>query len=477
MRLALITLNVIFLLLAACISSRNNSYPRLSNSSPTFIKTNADSFYVTGSNWRSPWGYAIGASDTVSPGTDGYKGGYMQLITKEDTAQFNYTSTPYRQHHIISVISPKDTTVCILRFNQHTAEYSDVYMKEHEGKVDFVIPETFELANIIWLLSANSKYATNLRKQGKYYEEVIEHFKPYQSHPIFNKLNSSEENYFENYYSFRENSVGFQFEGDSLIYQGPYFHVYGGFEKFGGLFRNLRPLIQDFAIQSNFRAFFKSHLPFYNELINRQRQLMSVGEMWSWLEREFPRKITSYKIVFSPLVGGSHSTQNFSFMGNRRDWFTEALMFTSGPEIVDENKLLNEKQKQGLLSGVVFTEIDHNYVNPVTRKYRNEVEEIFGNRELWCTKGGDADNYASGESVFNEYMTHALFCIYVLDSYDQETARFVINQREMLMMDRRHFIRFSQFNAKLTELYKNKAEKETVSDLYPKILDWAKGVE
>src|SRR5687768_8522965 len=225
MRLVLVTLNVIFLCLAACISPRKNSYPGLPDSSLSFIKTKADSFYVTGSNWRSPWGYAIGGSDTVSPGTDGYRGGYMQLITKEDTVQFNYTSTPYRQHHLISVISPKDTTVCILRFNQHTAEYSDLYMKEHEGKVDFVIPETFELANIIWLLSANSKYATNLPKQGKYYEEVIEYFKPYQSHPIFNKLKSPEEKYFENYYSFRENSVGFQFEGDSLVYRGPYFHV------------------------------------------------------------------------------------------------------------------------------------------------------------------------------------------------------------------------------------------------------------
>ena len=83
MRLALIAWNVIFLLLAACISSRNNSYPASSKSSPFFITTNADSFYVTGSNWKTPLGYAIGASDTVSPGTDGYKGGYMQLITKE----------------------------------------------------------------------------------------------------------------------------------------------------------------------------------------------------------------------------------------------------------------------------------------------------------------------------------------------------------------------------------------------------------
>ncbi|HET9486009.1 MAG TPA: hypothetical protein VFO54_01170, partial [Chryseosolibacter sp.] len=146
MKLATIS-SIVVLLLTTCSSTRKHFNPESSGSLPDFIKTAADSFYVTGRNWVRPFAFAVGERDTVSPGMDGYKGGYLQLITKEDTVQFNYTSTPFRQHHIVSVISSQDTTVCILRFNQHSAEYSDLYMKEHEGKVDFVIPETFELAN------------------------------------------------------------------------------------------------------------------------------------------------------------------------------------------------------------------------------------------------------------------------------------------------------------------------------------------
>ena len=126
-------------------------------------------------------------------------------------------------------------------------------------------------------------------------------------------------------------------------------------------------------------------------------------------------------------------------MGNRTEWFSEALMFTSGPEIVDLNQSFGEKQKEGLHSGIVFTEIDHNYVNPITSKYRDDVEKIFSNRTVWTKEGGDTDNYTTPESVFNEYMTHALFCLYVQEMYDRDLASFIIKSREELMTNRRHY--------------------------------------
>ena len=466
---------VTFLSSAACPSNSQNTV--LTSKYPQIIETKADSFYVSGPNWNDPFGYAIGESDTVSPGTDGFQGGYLHLITQEDTLQFNYTSTPYQEHHIISVISPQDTTVCLLRFNQHTSEYSAAYMEEHEGKVDFVIPEAFELANIIWALSPSGKQATNLRKEGDYYQKMMIYFEPYLEHAIFDKLQFPDSSYFQNYYSFRENSVCFQFKGDSLQYSGPYYHVYGDFEQFGGLFKELQPLVEDFAKQSNFRQFYQAHLSYYDQLIERQKQLMPVAGMWTWLEDEFPTKIDSYKVVFSPLIGATHSTQNFVFMGNRTEWFTEALMFTSGPEAVDRNDSLDEIEKEGLLSGIVFTEIDHNYVNPISYKYKDEIEKVFNDRTVWTEKGGDTDSYTTPELVFNEYMTHAVFCLYVQDKYDKDPASFIINSREDMMTEHRRYIKFPQFNEKLAELYRSKSENEKIADLYPKMIEWASKVK
>lgn len=448
------------------------------SSYPQVIETKADSFYVTGSNWgNSSFEYAIGESDTVSPGTDGYKGGFLQLITLEDTIQFDYTSTPYQQHHHISVISPQDTTLCILRFNQHTAEFTDLYMEENEGRVQFVIPEAFELANIIWSLSPSGKKASNLYKKGHYYQEITTYFKPHLDHPIFAKLEFADSVYYQNYYSFRENSVCFNFEGDSLVYSGPYYHVYGDLDRFGGLFKELQPMVEDFAKKSNYRQFYQAHLPYYDKLIERQKQLMPVEDMWAWIENEFPARISSYKVVFSPLIGATHSTQKFNFMGNRSEWFSEALMFTSGSEPIEENETLDEEKKKGLLSGIVFTEIDHNYVNPVSYKYKDEIEKVFSNRSLWIKEGGDTDLYTTPESVFNEYMTHALFCLYVQQKYDRDPASYIINSREDLMTSRRHYIKFPEFNKKLAELYRSKSANEKITDLYPRIIEWASNVK
>ena len=73
----------------------------------------------------------------------------------------------------------------------------------------------------------------------------------------------------------------------------------------------------------------------------------------------------------------------------------------------------------------------------------------------------------------NEYMTHAVFCLRVLDNYDKETADFVIDRRESLMINRRGFTRFKEFNRALIAL-REKNKGLTVEQLYPAVLDWCK---
>jgi hypothetical protein len=70
-------------------------------------------------------------------------------------------------------------------------------------------------------------------------------------------------------------------------------------------------------------------------------------------------------------------------------------------------------------------------------------------------------------------MTHAVFCLYILDNYDQPTADFVIDKREDLMVNRRAFIRFKEFDRELIKLRQEHANLK-VTDLYPLVLDWCK---
>jgi hypothetical protein len=244
--------------------------------------------------------------------------------------------------------------------------------------------------------------------------------------------------------------------------------------EFNSLFKKLKPLIEDFSKKSNFRKFYKNNLAYYQELIERQQKNMPVRQMWTWLEDHFVApQINAYKVIFSPLIRSSHSTQQFAHSDIHHDFFWEIAMFVSGPNVFDNSKSLSEKQVEGLASGIVFTEIDHNYVNPVSSKYSSSIDSIFSDRTRWASQGGDTKNYPGPMEVFNEYMTHALFSLYIIDNYDKPTADFIISERESLMVERRHYVLFREFNKALIELYRtNKPSDATV--LFPMILDWCK---
>jgi len=249
--------------------------------------------------------------------------------------------------------------------------------------------------------------------------------------------------------------------------------VYGDELADSSLFGKLKPLIEDFAAKSKFRSFYKSNLEYYYKAIQRQKELLPVKQMWTWLEEQFPKtKYQSYRIVFSPLIGGSHSTQRYSTY-SKSGRFEENTMFVCGTDKYDKRPNLSEKQKEGLMTGIVFTEIDHNYVNPATNKYAKVIDSIFLNRNIWTTHGNSSDYYNSPVSVFNEYMTHAAFCLYILDMYDKPTADFVINEREELMVSRRNFIRFKEFDRELIRLRQEHKDLKVV-DLYPFILEWCR---
>jgi hypothetical protein len=294
------------------------------------------------------------------------------------------------------------------------------------------------------------------------------YFKPYLDHPIFKKLDFPDSVYFDKYYGFRENSFAYNFKGNKIVDEGPYYYVFGNdYDTYSSLFKQLLPMVEDFARKSNFRQFYKDNQTYYQQSTARELQLLPIKSMWDWMENQFPaNKYQSYKIVFSPLIGGSHSTQNFS-TAYKNEVFRESVMFICATDRYEKPEY-SEKQKEGLMSGVVFTEIDHNYVNPVTRKNQKRVDVIFSKRDFWADK---VKGYNSPSAVFNEYMTHAVFCLWVMDNYDKQTADFVINAREALMVDKRHFGKFKEFDKALIAL-RQKDKHIKVADLYPAILDW-----
>ncbi len=439
-----------------------------------------DSFAIRYERNPKIFHYVVSKNE-ISPGTDAAPNGFVTIFYGSDSFRLNYhNKLPYAQITYINFTSPKGKTTLRFHFNDLMCYFSKEYMNKNTGNVQFDIPEVYELANIIWTLSSSGQRATDLNKTGDYYKKVVAYFKPFFNHPIFKALDFPDSLYADKYYSFRENSFAFNFQdtakGSSnckLLFNGPYYYVNGDELADSSLFSKLKPLVEDFAAESKFRTFYKNNLGFYNKEIEREKALLPVKQMWNWLEVEFPKThYQSYRVVSSPLIGGSHSTQNYSTY-NDTGWFKECAMFIATTERVDSMNNISEIQKQGLMSGIVFTEIDHNYVNPVTSKYAALIDSIFSKRDIWAKPGNSSDWYGNSQAVFNEYMTWAVFCLYILDNYDKSTADLVINERETRMVEKRNFIKFKQFDQALIKIRQEHKDLK-VAELYPFILEWCK---
>jgi hypothetical protein len=127
--------------------------------------------------------------------------------------------------------------------------------------------------------------------------------------------------------------------------------------------------------------------------------------------------------------------------------------------------------KKATVQRILFTEVDHAFVNPVTDRYRSQINNAFGDRAKWTTD--NSSFYNSPTAVFNEYMTWAVFLVYVedkLSAADFATTRQLTVQ---LMEGSRRFQRFGAFTTELLRLYHERARGKTVTDLYPQIIAWA----
>jgi hypothetical protein len=417
-------------------------------------------------------------SDSSNYNDGALPGAFFVLFYNNDSIVLPYKNKiPFGQYTYFNFKTPSGIRTIRLGFDEQPSIFTEQDILAYSNTVQFDIPEVYELANIIWALSPSGQRSKDLQKESSYYQKLVTYFKPYLDHPVFKLLDFPDSVYTINYFDFRENSFAFNFanktisaDNTELLYNGPYYYVYGYEDAYNSLFGKLKPLVEDFAKKSKFRKFYAANQAYYAQQIQRQKELLPIRQMWTWLEQQFPATTyQSYRVVFSPLIWGSHSTQNYSTY----KVFSQCVMFICNADRVDNQKDMPEKIKEGIMSGIVFTEIDHNYVNRVSNKYKKTIDSIFSDRIKWAATGKGNEFYGSPMNVFNEYMTWSVFCLYVLDFYNKADAEQIIHERETRMVDKRNFIRFKEFNRALIQIRKEHPGLKVV-ELYPFILDWCK---
>ena len=341
-----------------------------------------------------------------------------------------------------------------ISFGQHSATFSAEYRSVMQDSVTFEIPEVSELFHVVAALTSFGKGNTELiDKSTDYYQEVLNHFEEYQEHRLIKKIQKELRR--NRYNRLKMDACGFFFNDNGNIEKDTTYPTLS-FESKNWLEPYIEQL-EDFSNQANFRSFYESHKDFYNQQISLQREQLAVKSHWEWLEEKFENRYQSYRITFSPLVYGSHSA-NYFIVND----FSQSIMFIGPPYVTTK---YSKKQLEGLAGRMVFTEIDHNYINPLSDKYQTEIKIFIGDLEKWNNM--KYRDYPTELSTFNEYMTYAFYSLYVTDNYNKVDAELIIKRCEEVM-NNRGFTRFTEFNQQLIDFY-SKHKNSSGEELYKSI--------
>lgn len=314
------------------------------------------------------------------------------------------------------------------------------------------LSETYELANIILAMTDYGKTDPwEVSQQSAYYQEVRTHFDQYKNHPLLTKVNYSRQQW-ENYLSFRTDSYAFSFDAENHLVRKFPMVTNKGFNPFE---ENIN-LIEDFVKLSGFRKFYQTHSSYYQDLSKAYLASQHYPEMRRFLEKELGKhSVTStYAIVMSPLVGRMNCHRRVA--GIDTDFITLPNFLLTG-------KAIKEASQEEVASGthMLFTELDHAFVNPLTEKYRSLVRANFDN-QLWDAGSGyETDSLAT----FNEYMTWGIYNLFVEQYFPSVAAQVSLDWT--LQNETRGFYASALFTKELTTRYHIRKPGQTIKDIYP----------
>ena len=352
------------------------------------------------------------------------------------------------------------------------ARFDRRYQAANRGKTSVEIPEVYELVNVALAMTATGISDENMiYKQSDYYKNVRLWFDKYRNHPLVTALNAELQKDPGSYFYLKMDGYAFEFDKTGKISQSK---VYDRIS--WGKLNSLRPFLaqlQSFADETDFRRFYKQNKRTYREQIAFYRETADISEMKKWLDKNFPKSndYNVYKIIFSPLVAYNQSSNWFE-----SDGFKELQPHVNFPyaDDVKRNSQLKDLSKTAEIvyrGDIVFTEINHGYINPEADKYADRIIKATSRRDVWVLKSQPADYYPS-ISTFNEYMNWGLVSLRFTDYAPRDEQDKMIAAIDKMMTKGRGFPKFTEFDKFLVDLYRNRQQNQTVADLYPQIIEW-----
>ncbi|MBL4705492.1 MAG: DUF4932 domain-containing protein [Flavobacteriales bacterium] len=448
-----------FILISCGTIRKNHDSTKEGNKKVLTVHTDTNAITIKFNEQSFPWKIN---DDKLSFPYNG-KTNKITFITPVDTLQL---SLPEGKSIPIDIVLNKtDTIRATVVGISKPATFDTKYIVENKGEYVVCSSKVHELINIAFALTDVGKTDHNMvNNNTAYYDKVLTHFEKYKNHSLIDSLNQNMKNdAYGYYYNLRMNACMYSFiEEKNIVNNSPYNRLGWGADNY---LEELLPTLEAFANDSKFENFYSQNSEYYQSLTDTYYRVVPINKMWQWLESRFSERYDGYKIYFSSLVGGAHSTEYFSNNG-----YKETVMFIDAPIFPKEYSLIEQELEA---SRVVFTEIDHNYINPISDTLSSEINNSFSNRFFWVLDDPGLNGYPTPYKVFNEYMTWALYSLYCADTFAKEDYEKYNKKVENIMVKKRGFIKFKEFNQKLLVIYSNNKDIE-MTDLIKSILEWSK---
>lgn len=329
------------------------------------------------------------------------------------------------------------------------ATFDSAYREAHKDKVRVEVPEIYELVNIAILLSDYTKTNPDAIAASPYAEKVHAHFTRWADHPFIQAVNALFEDDEGMYAILKMKGAAFDFAADDRIKGSDVYRNIGWGEN---VLTPLQSEMSDFAKQSGFRKFYDEHRPFYQAQINEIETDIDVQEMWNWLQTAFPNVQTydTVRVLFSPLVGHNQSLATFDDNG-----FRELQPHVNFPRLM-KSRDRSDAADEAVRGVVLFTELNHGFINPVTEELTNAIYAAMGSDLMpYVRTDSAAASYNGHTAVFTEMLNWALMSVYVQSKLDKATASEVAWNISDTMVNGRGFTKFEPFQEALLELTEN----------------------
>lgn len=322
---------------------------------------------------------------------------------------------------------------------------SDEQRASEKAEAAVLLPETVELALVVAALTPlGMDTGTSIDRTSAYFRDVEAHFGGFRAHPAVEALGSDFSlprlagNAAD--YAFDDRGNLARVDSSGSLWQ----------DDEGDLFTRHALALADFARVTQFRSFYTEHRSLYAELTGDLEAAARPADQRTWLEANFGARPRPSRVIVSPLLSGHHWTTLFK--STPRIWLS--------PPRPEE---LTSKEARLRYARKLFTEVSHQYVNPLTDSLGEAADRAMADPGVWRSPG--AGGYDSSVLRFNEYMTWAAFLLYASDQFDAsgtESFEALLRDISDFMVTRRGFVAFEPFAREALRKYDEGASGEAV---------------